>query len=292
MTVPQEKDDIGNRQQIASQGIVSIRFLIIQKKKVPHQIMNITAFYYFENKICICDHFCPDGRSTWHLFSASGRRRYQGSLWWVLLPGPRVIGGPCGGSVCRPGSVTSGPSCVDGPTPVETTKSSIQCKRTRGQLGVKLLQRYLQEPESPHRFDLHWRNCFDCPKESRPPIRARSSSLKYPVLSWKETVAAHHTLKKTPWSLHQQVVLQAMSSAGWQKRRTMQGSQFLTCGGSGLTGRDSKSCPDAKHVVPHDLTSYEIDSLFDAASCSRHPALIWRAVLYSTTGLRPLHTRS
>ena len=177
--------------------------------------------------------------STWHPFSANGRRRHQGLPWWVLLTGPRVLGGPCGGSVCRTGSVTSGPSCVDGPTHVETTKSSILCKRTQSQLGIKLLERYLQEPESPHRFDLHWRNCFDCPKESRPPIRARSSSLKYPVLSWNMTAAAHHTEKKIPWSLHQQIVYRRCHQPGG-KKRTMQGSQFLTCGGSGPTGGDSK----------------------------------------------------
>ena len=136
--------------------------------------------------------------------SAAGPKGY----WWT-----------CGGSVCRPGSVTSGPSRVDGPTHVETTKSSIQCKRTRGQLGINLLQRYLQEPESPHRFDLHWRSCFGCPKESRPPIRARTSSLKYPVLSWKKSVAAHNTQKKTPWSLTPASCLQAMPSVGWQKKR-------------------------------------------------------------------------
>ena len=119
---------------------------------------------------------------------------------------------------------------------------------TRGQLGINLLQRYLQEPESRLRFDLHWRSCFGCPKESRPPIRARTSSLKYPVLSWKKSVAARHTQKKTPWSLTSASCLQAMPSVGWQKKeRTMQGSQFLTWSGSCPTGGDSKGLPDTQH---------------------------------------------
>ena len=165
--------------------------------------------------------------------SAAGPKGY----WWT-----------CGGSVCRPGSVTSGPSRVDGPTHVETTKSSIQCKRTRGQLGINLLQRYLQEPESPHRFDLHWRSCFGCPKESRPPIRARTSSLKYPFLSWKKSVAAHNTQKKTPWSLTPASCFtgDAISRVA-KKERTMQGSQFLTWSGSCPAGGDSKGLPDAQH---------------------------------------------
>ena len=63
---------------------------------------------------------------------------------------------------------------------------------------------------------------------------------------------------------------------GGKTERTMQISLFLTCGGSCPTGADSKVLPDAQHVVPGDVTSHEIDSLFDecwAASCSQHPGL-------------------
>ena len=199
---------------------------------------------------------------------------------------------------CLQGSVTSGPTCVDGPTHVETTKSSIQCKRTRGQLGIKLLQRYLQEPESPHRFDLHWRNCVDCPKESRPPIRARSSSLKYPVLSWKKSVPLTTLRKKIPWSLHQQVVYRRCHQPGGKKNRARHSVPHVWRFWSDGT---RKGWPDAQHVVPDDLTSHEIDNLIEEfLGCLLFATpgldLAGAAPFHTfskrrTTGLRPLHTR-
>ena len=146
------------------------------------------------------------------------------------------------------------------------------------------------------------RSCIDCPRESRPPIRARSSSLKYPVLSWKKSAATHHTQKKTPWSLHQQVVYRRCHQPSGKKKKKEPCKAPSSSRAAVLVDGTRKGWLDAQHVVPDDLTRHEIDNLFDecwVASCSQHPAWIWRAVLHSrrcvaklrTTGLRPLHTR-
>ena len=63
------------------------------------------------------------------------------SLWWVLLPGPRVIGGPCGGSVCRPGRVTSDPAALMVPLKFRPPRvpSSVRIARSaRHQVAAKI----------------------------------------------------------------------------------------------------------------------------------------------------------